>query len=90
MFVCQLLEAQADYHRRSLAALEAAIPTIQIQQGERHKIRRTLSESPSSDTKVNLCMSAFSYPTVVVETAATVAAKKCRLSCHGLFGPKGK
>ncbi|XP_073350133.1 rho GTPase-activating protein 17b isoform X2 [Pagrus major] len=27
-----LLEAQADYHRRSLAALEAAIPTIQIQQ----------------------------------------------------------
>lgn len=33
-FVLQLLEAQADYHRRSLAALEAAIPTIQIQQGE--------------------------------------------------------
>uniref|UniRef100_A0A8D3DV16 Rho GTPase activating protein 17b n=1 Tax=Scophthalmus maximus TaxID=52904 RepID=A0A8D3DV16_SCOMX len=28
----QLLETQADYHRRSLAALEAAIPTIQIQQ----------------------------------------------------------
>ncbi|XP_068574544.1 rho GTPase-activating protein 17b isoform X2 [Cebidichthys violaceus] len=27
-----LLEAQADYHRKSLAALEAAIPTIQIQQ----------------------------------------------------------
>uniref|UniRef100_A0A8D3DYX9 Rho GTPase-activating protein 17 n=1 Tax=Scophthalmus maximus TaxID=52904 RepID=A0A8D3DYX9_SCOMX len=27
-----LLETQADYHRRSLAALEAAIPTIQIQQ----------------------------------------------------------
>ena len=31
---CQLLEAQADYHRRSLAALEATLPTIQIQQGE--------------------------------------------------------
>lgn len=30
----QLLEAQADYHRRSLAALEAAIPIIQMQQGE--------------------------------------------------------
>ncbi|XP_034449687.1 rho GTPase-activating protein 17b isoform X1 [Hippoglossus hippoglossus] len=27
-----LLETQAEYHRRSLAALEAAIPTIQIQQ----------------------------------------------------------
>ncbi|XP_031727935.1 rho GTPase-activating protein 17b isoform X1 [Anarrhichthys ocellatus] len=27
-----LLEAQADYHRKSLAALEAAIPTIQLQQ----------------------------------------------------------
>lgn len=34
VFVYQLLEAQADYHRRSLAALEAAIPTIQMQQGE--------------------------------------------------------
>lgn len=30
----QLLEAQAEYHRRSLAALEAAIPTIHMQQGE--------------------------------------------------------
>ncbi len=39
MFVYQLLEAQADYHRRSLAALEAAIPTIQIQQGEQQDIR---------------------------------------------------
>ncbi|KAJ3601728.1 hypothetical protein NHX12_032695, partial [Muraenolepis orangiensis] len=28
----QLLEAQADYHRRSLAVLEAAIPIIQLQQ----------------------------------------------------------
>ncbi|XP_037332456.1 rho GTPase-activating protein 17b isoform X2 [Pungitius pungitius] len=27
-----LLEAQADYHRRSLAAMEAAIPTIKLQQ----------------------------------------------------------
>ncbi|CAL8305788.1 unnamed protein product [Merluccius merluccius] len=27
-----LLEAQADYHRKSLAVLEAAIPTIQLQQ----------------------------------------------------------
>ncbi|KAM8843907.1 rho GTPase-activating protein 17b isoform 4-T5 [Spinachia spinachia] len=27
-----LLEAQADYHRRSLAAMEAAIPTIKMQQ----------------------------------------------------------
>lgn len=34
VFVHQLLEAQADYHRKSLAALEAAIPTIQMQQGE--------------------------------------------------------
>lgn len=34
IFGNQLLEAQADYHRRSLAALEAALPTIQIQQGE--------------------------------------------------------
>lgn len=32
--VFQLLEAQADYHRRSLAALEGAIPTIQLQQGK--------------------------------------------------------
>uniref|UniRef100_A0AAQ6AFC3 Rho GTPase activating protein 17b n=1 Tax=Amphiprion ocellaris TaxID=80972 RepID=A0AAQ6AFC3_AMPOC len=35
LFLCvcyQLLEAQADYHRKSLAALEAAIPTIQMQQ----------------------------------------------------------
>lgn len=34
MFAWQLLEAQADYHRRSLAALESVIPTIHIQQGE--------------------------------------------------------
>ncbi|XP_069569580.1 rho GTPase-activating protein 17b isoform X3 [Brachyistius frenatus] len=31
-YYVMLLEAQADYHRRSLVALEAAIPTIQIQQ----------------------------------------------------------
>ncbi|XP_038555590.1 rho GTPase-activating protein 17b isoform X3 [Micropterus salmoides] len=31
-YYVMLLEAQADYHRKSLAALEAAIPTIQIQQ----------------------------------------------------------
>lgn len=34
IFGNQLLEAQADYHRKSLAALEAALPTIQMQQGE--------------------------------------------------------
>ncbi|XP_038163664.1 rho GTPase-activating protein 17b isoform X4 [Cyprinodon tularosa] len=31
-YYVMLLEAQAEYHRRSLAALEAAIPTIQLQQ----------------------------------------------------------
>ncbi|KAM3863882.1 rho GTPase-activating protein 17b [Diretmus argenteus] len=31
-YYVMLLEAQADYHRKSLAALEAAIPTIQLQQ----------------------------------------------------------
>ncbi|XP_056144182.1 rho GTPase-activating protein 17b isoform X2 [Lampris incognitus] len=31
-YYLMLLEAQADYHRRSLQALEAAIPTIQLQQ----------------------------------------------------------
>ncbi|XP_034566867.1 rho GTPase-activating protein 17b isoform X4 [Notolabrus celidotus] len=31
-YYVMLLEDQAEYHRRSLAALEAAIPTIQIQQ----------------------------------------------------------
>ncbi|KAK5914121.1 hypothetical protein CgunFtcFv8_008583 [Champsocephalus gunnari] len=31
-YYVMLLEAQADYHRKSLATLEAAIPTIQIQQ----------------------------------------------------------
>ncbi|KAF7221020.1 transcript variant X4 [Nothobranchius furzeri] len=31
-YYVMLLEAQADYHRRSLAALEAAIPAIHIQQ----------------------------------------------------------
>ncbi|XP_053708228.1 rho GTPase-activating protein 17-like isoform X1 [Synchiropus splendidus] len=31
-YYVMLLEAQADYHRRSLAALEEAIPTIQLQQ----------------------------------------------------------
>ncbi|XP_035810239.2 rho GTPase-activating protein 17b isoform X3 [Amphiprion ocellaris] len=31
-YYVMLLEAQADYHRKSLAALEAAIPTIQMQQ----------------------------------------------------------
>ncbi|XP_076608951.1 rho GTPase-activating protein 17b isoform X1 [Chaetodon auriga] len=31
-YYVMLLEAQADYHRRSLAALEAAIPTIHTQQ----------------------------------------------------------
>lgn len=36
IFGNQLLEAQADYHRRSLAALEAALPTIQLQQGEKN------------------------------------------------------
>lgn len=43
MFVYQLLEAQADYHRRSLAALETAIPTIQIQQGERQDIKQDMT-----------------------------------------------
>lgn len=37
LVVFQLLEAQAEHHRRSLAALEAAIPTIQMQQGEEVK-----------------------------------------------------
>ncbi|XP_007557428.1 rho GTPase-activating protein 17b isoform X3 [Poecilia latipinna] len=31
-YYIMLLEAQAEYHRKSLSALEAAIPTIQIQQ----------------------------------------------------------
>ncbi|KAM4531126.1 rho GTPase-activating protein 17b isoform 1-T1 [Odontesthes bonariensis] len=31
-YYVMLLEAQADYHRKSLAALEATLPTIQIQQ----------------------------------------------------------
>lgn len=39
VYVYQLLEAQADYHRRSLAALEAAIPTIQMQQGEEQDVK---------------------------------------------------
>jgi hypothetical protein len=30
----QLVEAQADYHRRSLAALEGILPTIQAQNGK--------------------------------------------------------
>lgn len=30
----QLLEAQADYHRKSLMLLECVLPTIQAQQGE--------------------------------------------------------
>lgn len=42
LFLYQLLEAQADYHRRSLAALEAAIPTIQIQQGEQRHVTHAL------------------------------------------------
>lgn len=29
----QLLEAQADYHRKSLTVLENVLPTIQAQQG---------------------------------------------------------
>lgn len=35
-FLCllQLLEAQAEYHKKSLLALEAAIPSIRIEQGE--------------------------------------------------------
>uniref|UniRef100_A0AAQ4Q5Y0 Rho GTPase activating protein 17b n=1 Tax=Gasterosteus aculeatus aculeatus TaxID=481459 RepID=A0AAQ4Q5Y0_GASAC len=32
LWFIHLLEAQADYHRRSLAAMEAAIPTIKMQQ----------------------------------------------------------
>lgn len=39
VYIMQLLEAQADYHRRSLAALEAAIPTIQRQQGKQQNIK---------------------------------------------------
>lgn len=34
MIVYQLVEAQADYHRRSLAALEGVLPTIQAQNGK--------------------------------------------------------
>lgn len=33
MFCFQLLEAQADYHRKSLSVLESVLPTIQAQQG---------------------------------------------------------
>uniref|UniRef100_A0A3Q2R1T3 Rho GTPase activating protein 17b n=1 Tax=Fundulus heteroclitus TaxID=8078 RepID=A0A3Q2R1T3_FUNHE len=33
-YYVMLLEAQAEYHRKSLAALEAAIPNIQTQQGK--------------------------------------------------------
>lgn len=32
-FFVQLLEAQADYHRKSLTVLESVLPTIQAQQG---------------------------------------------------------
>lgn len=39
LYLHQLLEAQADYHRRSLAAMEAAIPTIKMQQGEQHNLK---------------------------------------------------
>lgn len=34
VYILQLLEAQAVYHRKSLEALEAAIPTIKRQQGK--------------------------------------------------------
>ncbi|KAM6905267.1 rho GTPase-activating protein 17b isoform 3-T4 [Xenentodon cancila] len=42
-YCVMLLEAQADYHRRSLAALEEAIPTIQMKQD-------TLTEKPAFGT----------------------------------------
>lgn len=51
LFSYQLLKAQADYHRRSLTALEAAIPTIQMQQGERTLI---------TFRKHDCCVSSFS------------------------------
>lgn len=34
VFFVQLLEAQADYHRKSLIVLESVLPTIQAQQGK--------------------------------------------------------
>lgn len=51
--VWQLLEAQADYHRRSLAALDEAIPNIQLQQGEQrgtvfHTRKKTWAHKPQS------------------------------------------
>lgn len=48
VFVYQLLEAQADYHRRSLAALEEAIPAIRTQQGDQQDIKLTFSKSANN------------------------------------------
>ncbi|XP_061567958.1 rho GTPase-activating protein 17b isoform X3 [Cololabis saira] len=42
-YYVMLLEAQADYHRRSLAALETAIPTIQVKED-------SLTEKPAFGT----------------------------------------
>lgn len=67
VYVYQLLEAQADYHRRSLAALEATIPTIQLQQGEQNDIKHAFIKSANNIIEHNICMHSSLNPNVVLE-----------------------
>jgi len=46
----QLLEAQADYHRKSLTLLESVLPTIQAQQGDGSVSYCCLTEITSNET----------------------------------------
>lgn len=46
----QLLEAQADYHRKSLTLLESVLPTIQAQQGDGTVSYYCASEIATSET----------------------------------------
>lgn len=77
MFVYQLLEAQADYHRRSLAALEAAIPNIQVQQGD-------LSLKPQYIYIVKITFMVV-YQLHNSQAALYSAADKCRRACRCLL-----
>lgn len=44
-FSLKLLEAQAEYHRKSLTLLESVLPTIQAQQGTTHTHTHTHTDT---------------------------------------------
>lgn len=55
MWVCsQLLEAQADYHRKALAVLEKALPEMRAHQGN---VTLVLADASLAFCHLSLCSS---------------------------------